>query len=83
MDPYQPYFHKEQKEERENVQDRIREKQVAFKNLFKVLKHTVKIRISLQVYFFLNRETKERLCEDREWDSALGSKLLYRGQFIG
>ena len=35
--------HKEQKEEQENVKDWIKEKQVAFKNSFKALKHTVKI----------------------------------------
>ena len=57
--------HKEQKEQRENVKDRIREKQVAFKHLFKVLKHTAKIRILLQVYFSLNRESEEMVCENR------------------
>ena len=57
--------HKEQKEQRENVKDRIREKQVAFKHLFKVLKHAAKIRILLQVYFSLNRESEEMVCEDR------------------
>ena len=46
------------------MKDQTREKQVAFKNLFKVLKDTVKIQILLQVYFSLNRESEERHCEN-------------------
>ena len=57
--------HKEQKGQWEDVKDQIREKQVTFKNLLKVLKDTVKMQILLQVYFSLNRESEERHCENR------------------
>ena len=73
------FSHKEQKEEWENVKDWIREKQVAFKNLFKLLKHTVKIQILLQVYFSLSRESKERVCEDRAMGYYTGIKAALSG----
>ena len=57
--------HKEQKEERGKVKDWIKGKQVALKSLYKVLIHTVEIRISSQVYFLLNRGSKEWVCENR------------------
>ena len=46
----------------DNVKDQIRKQPEA---LFKVFKHSVKIWISLQVQFSLNRESEERAREDR------------------